>query len=327
MRSELQKYFLPLGVFLFTFILLSIVQIIFHDKPIILLERFISGGGWVEIPFIAAYGAFVIYKMQEVQNVVKWRRITWTVFSVVFFTQLIIGLLANEKFLMTGKLHLPIPALILAGPLYRGQLSAMTFLFLSTIILTGPAWCSHLCYFGAFDNLAASKRGKVKSFRYKTEIKATMLLIVIFTTLILRWFKVPLIYAVIFASSFGIAGILIMFLFSRRKRKMVHCTIYCPIGTLVNIMRFINPFRLYIDDSCTSCMKCTIMCKYDALGVNNVINRKPAYNCTLCGDCLASCEHNSLNYKFLNLKPKASRNLYLFITISMHAVFLALARI
>jgi ferredoxin-type protein NapH len=46
------------------------------------------------------------------------------------------------------------PMMILGGPIYRGQLSVMTILFLSTVILTGPAWCSQLCYFGAFDNLA-----------------------------------------------------------------------------------------------------------------------------------------------------------------------------
>ena len=53
---------------------------------------------------------------------------------------------------MTGKLHLPVPMMILAGPIYRGHTSVMSILFLSTLILSGPAWCSHLCYFGAIDN-------------------------------------------------------------------------------------------------------------------------------------------------------------------------------
>lgn len=327
MKSKLQKFFLPASVFLFVFVLLSIAQVVFRNKPLILFERFISGGGWFEIFIIAAYGAFIVNKMQEIKNVAKWRKISWSVFSIFFFLQLIIGLLGAEKFLMTGKLHLPIPMMILAGPLYRGHLSAMTILFLSTLVLTGPAWCSQLCYFGAFDNIASSGRGKLKTFKHKTVIKSTILMLIIIMSLILRWFNVSLILSVIIASCFGITGILIMIFISQRQRKMIHCVMYCPIGTLVNIFHYINPFRLYMDDTCTSCMKCTVSCKYDALGINDVLKRKPAYTCTLCGDCLAACEHNSLKYKFLKLKPEVARKLYLFITISIHSVFLALARI
>ena len=30
--------------------------------------------------------------------------------------------------------------------------------------------------------------------------------------------------------------------------RMVHCTAYCPVGTVVNLTRFVNPFRMYIDN-------------------------------------------------------------------------------
>ena len=43
----------------------------------------------------------------------------WLIFSIIFFTQLILGVAGVDKLLMTGKLHLPVPALIAAGPLYR----------------------------------------------------------------------------------------------------------------------------------------------------------------------------------------------------------------
>ncbi|HDJ22855.1 MAG TPA: 4Fe-4S binding protein [Candidatus Aminicenantes bacterium] len=64
-------------------------------------------------------------------------------------------------FLMTGKLHLPVPALILAGPIYRGTLSFMLILFLVTIVLVGPAWCSHLCYVGAWDDIACRRKRRL----------------------------------------------------------------------------------------------------------------------------------------------------------------------
>jgi ferredoxin-type protein NapH len=320
------KYKLPLFVFLLTFTLLAFVQVKV-ERPMILAERFLKGGGWVEILIIALYGAFVVSKMQDPVNVPKWRKITWTTFSIVFFTQLIIGLSGFDKFLMTGKLHLPIPMMILAGPIYRGQLSVMTILFLSTVVLTGPAWCSQLCYFGAFDNLAARGKTTKQALKYKSAIKYSIVFIVITAAIILRWLKVSMLTSTLIAVAFGVLGVTIMILFSVRKKKMIHCTMYCPIGTIVNSFKYINPFRLYIDQSCTLCGHCTKFCKYDALNLQDIKNSKPSVTCTLCGDCLAGCHHNSIKYKFLNLNNDQARNLYLILTISLHAVCLALARI
>jgi polyferredoxin len=228
---------------------------------------------------------------------------------------------------MTGKLHLPIPMMILAGPIYRGQLSVMTILFFSTVIITGPAWCSQLCYFGAFDNLASSGKTSKEILRHKGTIKSTILLLVIAGAIILRWMNVSMFVSTIIAAAFGVVGISVMIIFSLKKKKMVHCTMYCPIGTIVNVFRHVNPFRMYIEQSCNLCMNCTKFCKYDALNPADIKNSKPAITCTLCGDCLAGCHHNSIKYKFLNMKPEQSRNLYLVLTISLHAACLALARI
>jgi ferredoxin-type protein NapH len=321
-----KQYRLPVIVFLVTFILLSFVQVK-AGRPMLLAERFFKGSGWIEIFLISCYGAFVIYKMQDPKNVPLWRKITWTSFSIIFFSQLIIGLLGSEKFLMTGKLHLPIPMMILAGPIYRGQLSVMTILFVSTVVLTGPAWCSQLCYFGAFDNLASGGKTSREILRFKGPIKATILFLVIAMAIILRWMNVSMLVSTLIAVAFGLTGILIMIIFSMKRKKMVHCSTYCPIGTIVNVAKNVNPFRMYIDDSCTLCMGCTKFCKYDALNIQDIKNSKPSYSCTLCGDCLAGCHHDSIKYKFLNMHPEKARNLYLILTISLHAACIALARI
>jgi len=323
---NLKQYKLSIIVFILTFLLLAFVQIKL-DRPMLLAERFVKGGGWIEIFLIASYGAFIVNKMKDPVNVPKWRRITWTGFSIVFFSQLFIGLVGFDKFLMTGKLHLPIPMMILAGPIYRGQLSVMTILFLSTIILTGPAWCSQLCYFGAFDNLAAGGKTSKEILKYKSVIKSTVLILVIAMAIFLRWMKIDILASTLIAVAFGLAGITIMILFSLKKKKMVHCVMYCPIGTIVNIFKNINPFRLYIDQSCTLCMNCTKFCKYDALNPIDIKNAKPSLTCTLCGDCLSGCHHYSIKYRFLKMRPEQARNLYLIMTISLHAVCLALARI
>lgn len=322
-----KKLLLPAGVFLTVVFLLSFVQWKV-ENPMLLAERFIRGGGWFELVVVGLYGAIVAWFMQDPNKVARWRKYTWLAFSVVFFSQLLLGLMVSDVFLMSGKLHLPVPMMILAGPIYRGHTSVMTILFLSTVILSGPAWCSHLCYFGAIDNLAASGKTKRKPIRYKWALKWTVLLLVIFGAITLRWMKAPILTATLIAGGFGIVGLGIILVISRREGRMVHCTSYCPIGTVVNLTHRINPFRMYIDDSsCTSCMLCTSSCKYDALNRVDILARRPASTCTLCGDCVSSCHAESIRYRFLKLSPETSRKLYLWITISLHAATMALARI
>ncbi len=322
------RILLSLSVFIFTTFMLGMVQWKVA-KPMILLERFIPNGGWIELFLIALYGAFVAYKMYDASKVPTWRKYTWTLFSVVFFGQLILGISGLDSFLMTaGKYHLPIPALIIGGPVYRYEIGFMTILFLSTIILSGPAWCSHLCYFGALDNVASSfKKPKKGIIKHRTAFKASSLVLVVTGALIARFAGVPPSHAAFAGGAFGIIGILIITIVSRRSGKMVHCTSYCPVGTAINYLRFINPFRMYIDDSCTLCNICTTTFRYDALDMKDIKNKKPGITCTLCGDCVSSCHSFSIKYKFFGFSPEFSRNLYLFITISLHAIFLALARL
>jgi ferredoxin len=320
------RFIFSTAVAAFTIALLSIVQLKI-ENPLLLAERFIRNAGWIEIFFIGLYAAIVSWKMIDPKNLPRWRIISWNVFSIVFFSQLILGIFFNEKFLMTGKLHLPIPAMILSGPIYRGQFSIMTILFLSTIVLTGPAWCSQLCYFGAIDgNFAGMKshRGKIV---HKMRIKYTLLLVTITVTLLLRVFRINSVLSTITGISFGIGGLIMIVILSRKKGKMMHCILYCPISTIVNYLRYFNPFRMYIDSNCSFCGSCSQVCRYDALTLNDLSNKKPGITCTYCGDCLSSCQVNSLHYKVFGLKPENSRKIYLFLTISIHAVFLALARI
>lgn len=322
-----KKLQLPSGVFLTVVFLLFFVQWKV-ENPMLLAERFIRGGGWFEVLAIGLYGGLVAWHMQDPSKVARWRKYTWFLFSIVFFSQLLLGLLVSDIFLMSGKLHLPVPMMILAGPIYRGHSSVMTILFLSTVVLSGPAWCSHLCYFGAIDNIAASGKTKRGPIRYKWSLKWTILLLVVFSAIVLRLMKVPVLTATILAGGFGIIGLALIIILSRREGRMLHCTSYCPIGTIVNLGSRINPFRMYIDNSsCTSCMLCTSSCKYDALNTLDIKKRRPGSSCTLCGDCISSCHAGSINYRFLKLSPEASRNLYLLITISLHAATMALARI
>jgi ferredoxin-type protein NapH len=320
------KLILSFSVFIFIVTLLSVIQLK-SEQPLLLAERFIRNGGWVELVIIGFYGAFVAWKMADPNNFPRWRILTWSIFSIVFFSQLFLGIVFSEKFLMTGKLHLPVPAMILCGPIYRGQLSVMTILFLSTLMLTGPAWCSHLCYFGAIDANFARRKTQRGKIRHKMPMKHSLILAVILITLILRILRINTVISTATGLIFGLTGLVITFNWSRKRGKMMHCILYCPIGTLVNYLKYLNPFRMHIDANCSFCASCSQVCRYDALTLTDLANKKPGITCTYCGDCLSACQVSSLYYKLFRLKPKISRIIYLFFTISIHAVFLALARI
>lgn len=313
--------------FLITFTLLGVVYFKV-DMPMLLADRFLPGTGWIEILIASGYAAWVYHHMKDPRHVARWRKAIWLLFTGVFFSQLLLGLVADERFLMTGKLHLPVPAVILAGPLYRMQVSFMPLLFLSTVLITGPAWCSHLCYFGALDNWAASGKAlRNKPMMNKWLLKHAFLVLFVTAALLFNLLGVSNRWATVAGLSAGLAGLAILVFISRRKNKMVHCTLYCPIGTLTSYLRYVSPFRMSITDTCTTCMACMLKCRYDALNLEDIKQRKPGMTCTYCGECLSACHQQSIRYRFAGLSPTHARNLFLVLTISLHACFLALARI
>ncbi len=300
-------------------------------EGLFLLDRFVPGLGWFQIAVIAVYAGTITHLLLKDNKIAKTRIRIWTLFSIVFFSQFLAGILISDKFLMTGKLHIPIPAVILGGPIYRGEGFFMPILFLSTLLLTGPAWCSYLCYFGAIDGIAAS--GKKKPL-FPKEIWKTLrfftTLLVIVTAIVLRIFNnstAPKVIAVYAAITFGAVGILIVIFISLKKGFMGHCSYYCPIGLLSNTLGKISPFRIKIGSSCNNCMACIPVCRYDALSKENIASGSPGFNCTLCGDCVSSCSSKSINYKFLKLSPEKSRILFTIIIAVVHAAFIGIARI
>jgi len=109
---------------------------------------------------------------------------------------------------------------------------------------------------------------------------------------------------------------------------MVHCTVYCPIGLFANWLGKLNPFRIRIDHSrCTECMACARVCRYNALALSDIRNGKPSLTCTLCADCVTDCPQNTIRFTFPGLGAHAARNLFTVLIVTLHAVFLAVARI
>nr|WP_306770944.1 4Fe-4S binding protein [Desulfovibrio sp. JC010] len=317
------------SIFLLTALLLEITR----SKvsfPILLVDRFFPGWGRAEIFLLAFYASWLGGKMFSPEGARYMRPRIWALFSLVFFGQLALGLSGLEQFLMTGKLHLPIPALIAAGPVYRGSGFFMPILFTVSVLLVGSAWCSHLCYIGAWDDLCSRKEGKppTKDFNPRLIwVRLVLLILIVGVAWEMRRAGISSVVAVWAASQFGLLSVVVMLVFSRDMGMMVHCTAFCPMGIVSNLLGRISPWRMKISSDCCKCMKCSRVCRYNALKPEDIEAGRPGISCTLCGDCVSSCSTGSLRFKFPFLSYSNSRMFFLVMIVSLHALFLGVARI
>ncbi|WP_419783285.1 4Fe-4S binding protein [Maridesulfovibrio sp.] len=322
------------GIFRASIFLLSVLLLeITRTKvsfPIFLVDRFFPGWGRAEIFLLAFYGSWIGSKMFSPEGARVFRPRIWAFFSAVFFGQLALGLSGLDTFLMTGKVHLPIPALIAAGPVYRGSGFFMPILFTVSVLLVGSAWCSYLCYIGAWDDYFSRKGNKKPAKNFNPRLVWVRLLLLILVVGIawrMRVGGISPVVAVWAASQFGLISVVVMLVFSREMGMMVHCTTFCPMGIVSNLLGRLSPWRLKIASSCCKCMKCTKVCRYGALNHKDIEAGRPGISCTLCGDCISSCKGGSLGYKFPFLSSEISRKVFLTAVISLHALFLGIARI
>lgn len=320
------NYKLPLLTAVIIILILLPVQII-TAPPLLLFERLFAGGGFLQIALVAAFGFILEYNMLIPGRSAWWRRFSWSLYSAIFFLQLGLGIVVDRAFLMSGNLHLPVPAMIISGPLYRGSFSVMTLIFLGAILLSGPAWCSQFCYFGAIDSAVAGGKPVLAPVRHRMALKNSFLLLAIAVALLLRVSGAGADTALAAGIITGIAGLLIIIFLSRSRKKMIHCTVWCPVGTLTNYLKYINPFRIRIRKDCTQCMRCSTVCRYDALGSSDIQRLKPGITCTLCGDCLTSCRSESIYYHFPGMQPSSARRMYITVTVILFSMVLALGRI
>ena len=299
--------------------------------PILLADRYMFGWGWLEIALLGLYAQWIGGMMLAPKGHRTVRPRIWALFSAVFFGQLLLGLLGMERMLMTGSLHLPVPAMIAAGPVFRGEGFFMIILFSVTVLLVGPAWCSHLCYIGAWDDSMSrlGKRPVPNNLLGRLSVFGRLgtLVLTIGMALLLRFMGVPGVTAVSLAAVFGLIGVGVMVLVSRKTGMMTHCTAFCPMGLIANIAGRLSPWRMKIDKDCTKCGACFTRCRYNALDNFSVEQGRPAISCTMCGDCVSVCAHQQIGYRFPGLSSENARTAFIVLVVSLHAIFLGVARI
>ena len=298
--------------------------------PILLADRYAPGWGMLEITGLGLYAALVGGAMLDPARARSIRPRIWALFSLVFFLQLVLGLSGMERMLMTGAPHLPVPALIVGGPLYRGHGLFMPVLFVCAVLLAGPAWCSHLCYIGAWDDALSRSRG-VRPGRDLGKLpffgRLGTLALTVGAALGLRAMGASTATALGLGAGFGLLGAGVMATLSRRTGVMVHCNAFCPMGLLGNLLGRLAPWRMRMNADCTGCGRCAKACRYSALSRTDIGKRRPGLSCTLCGDCVAACPHRAMEYRAPGLSPGAARTAFLVVVVVLHAVFLGVARI
>lgn len=299
-----------------------------NATPVSLLlgERFFSGSELFWVGLFSVYAGVVAGRLLVASA--RTRTWIWSAFSLIFFVQLLLGLSGFRQFLMTGNLHLPVPALILSGPIFRGEGVFMPLLLAVSLLLVGPAWCSHLCYIGAWDDRLSGwgpKRPRPLP-PWAPKVRAAILLGALALPLGLRILGASWIWGLSAAMAFGMVGVGVMLLWSRQSGVMVHCTLWCPIGLVNNLVGRLSPWRVRIAPECTACGLCSRACRYNALTPADLQRKKTGMTCSLCGDCLAQCPHGHLAYTFAG-RQRWSREVFVVLVTVLHTVFLAVARI
>jgi polyferredoxin len=298
--------------------------------PVLLADRYLPGSGVLQILVLGIYACFIGHKLLNAAQTGPIRSKIWAFFSVVFFAQLLLGLSGMPSMLMTGELHAPVPALILAGPVYRGHGLFMPILYAITVLLVGPAWCSYLCYIGAWDDIASRWNSKNPRPvpKWATHILRAMLaMLIVGSAWLLRLSNAPLPVAVGLALGFGLTGVGTMICVSTWMGRMFHCTVICPIGLISNLVGRISPWQVRIGQGCTLCSRCSRACRYGALEENDLNQGRPGLTCTLCGDCIGQCPNGLIGYRFSGMRPEQARTAFIILIVSIHTLFLGVARI
>jgi len=87
-------------------------------------------------------------------------------------------------------------------------------------------------------------------------------------------------------------GLVIWFSFTRGR---LYCNTICPVGTLLGLLSRISVFRIrMIEDQCTKCGKCAIVCKSSCIRVKSL--EVDFSRCVGCYNCISVCPEDAIKY-------------------------------
>lgn len=324
-------HLMPSLVFVVVAELLGMMQIM---KPgLFFLDRLVIGGGWVQIVLIAAWAYWLADHLIGKKPADLWRYRAWRLLCIVFFAQIILGYFFGYPFVASqARIHLPVPGLIVMNAIANENASMfMTYLFLGTVLLLGSSWCSHLCYFGGFDNMAAtlSKAKPISAAATKRmqAVRYAVFFVALGLPLASRLAGLPMSYVWWTAFVVGILYFPYAFFISRRYGRMAYCTGVCPMGLLSTRLAKVSPWRIRRTDTCNDCGACIPVCRWGAITKESLIKGGPTLDCTQCRACINVCRNRKgLEVRFLGMGKKREwpEQLLVGLVVIVHAVFLGM---
>ena len=267
---------------------------------------------------LSLYTLILAERMVNARRHAPLRRFYWRFFSIIFITQFLLGLFISSAWLLTGDPTLPHPFFLYFRPLTSATGTHQLFVWLLSMLLLGPAFCSHLCWLGAWDQFAARKKRKPTG-TLSWPIRLFWAAAVILAGLALLRFA-PLRVAVSAGFLFCLVAVGTMVITSRKRGTMVHCTHYCPLGTITTIVARLSPFRIV---KASGKRVNASLCDYGIFTDRTLGTGRLPLECTLCGDCLDRGSEHDLSMRFAWFKFNAWP-LFIALTTGLHAAFFML---
>lgn len=321
----------------FALVLLCMLPVCLKIPHMLLAERLVPGTGSLQALLAALWAVLVCGWLSNRALAHKRRLLVWRLFSAVFFGQFALACLGFDLFAMAETLHIPVPGVVVAGAVYRGEPGFMLLLFAATILLLGPAWCSHLCYFGSWDAAAADARASGHEAKDKGQkpillhpvfFRLGMLGLATGCALALRLSGAPLSLAMGCSILLGLLLLPCVLFWSRKYGQACYCTILCPLGLVACVAGRLSPWRVRRTQDCTQCGTCIRVCRYNALDMDRIHRGSPGLSCVLCRDCINVCPHQGMELVWAKRRWQGhAQGLFVSLASALHACFLFLAMV
>ena len=205
-----------------------------------------------------------------------------------------------------------IQMLVAGASLASNVLIGAVIIFLFYALLGGRAFCSWVCPVNIITDAANWSRRKFgfDMIAKKQPLSRNVRYWILAISLVLSYFfglgafefisPISMVHrGIIFGIGFGIATIIILFLFDLFVLKNGWCGHLCPLGGFYAIIGKFRLLKVKHDSSvCTACMKCKVVCPEKQ--VLDMIAKESipvlSGECINCGRCIDVCEDNALGF-------------------------------
>lgn len=254
------------------------------------------------------------------------RRVIQVSIMVLFFLANYIGLKILQgdlsAALLLEKLNLTDPFAMLqlffaGGALDMKAIIGALIIFFAYAIFFGRIFCSYVCPMNMVTDSASFLNRKLginklknnlsisRNIRYWIMIIALLLSFIFGVAAFESISPVAMLHReIVFGAGIGILVILAIFIFDLFVLKNGFCGHICPIGAFYSFTTRFSLLKVkYIDEKCTSCMKCKVVCPemqvLDIVG-KNYDGYVQSGECTRCGRCIEVCDTNALGFSIYN---------------------------